>query len=854
MKFCQTFNKEIFDFVDINYEIIDNNITDKLYKFIFIDDMGNIHMIKAIEKAKTNKDKSGIIFNKFKSSQTEIEKNIKNFNGIIYLYLEEEKKNINIFEYFRKIEKSLFKEKYFPKIIIGDKADIQKFLIKYQEKKNKIRDMRILVPEPDLNITLKKGVEEIILMKKIYEKYFNFIMINVFNEKNIISSIYKSRINIMKCKICNEIYEISINNNSNDIILLCDNCHFKKIFDINNLEEFISRIKCSECKKEIYENNSFNHCFKCKKNICRECIKKHLQKEDKDLIKFNNIIYPNNVIDVFCNKHEKICYNYCIDCKKNICIDCELDSHFNHKTKIFELNKIRLLISKQKKHLEKEKEKFEKIKAIVQDCINSLTKFFYKLILYKEKEIYLKEKIIKELELFKFDNILIKNVKNLKFNTNCETMHYNGSDSLEKKINFIFEFFNEPFRLENNKLFLSKNVEGPFDTLQKIVGTDSAMAKNIEKITDICSLHNYKGKNHFAVSYNNGILKIYNDNFQNRIPINIIKVFKENEEIIFLHKSSENFLLIAGICQVKQLYFSKNLLDFKIINEFKIKDQIFKIVLDIFSFNKLIAINNLNQIIFYDCTKKNILSNKSKNYELEEGKEISFADKITDNIIIFHFNSSKDLIELNYETKAFTINFEDNNMNNNINTIGFNTNSSLIINNYYNTKKESSENYWKIFEFEINDNVLEIKNSLSFKSNLNYLGKINDKIILLFNKDLKDIILFDLALYSNILEISFNNFQNPLLCFNLNKAKDFFDLLFVNEEGCLAQYSLNVKLGHIHEIEKININRNEGLNDNKKEDENNIIKMINLSNNSFLFLTNENYLYKLTNPSAYKII
>ena len=79
MELCQTFNKEISDFVDINYEIIDNNITDKLKIFIFIDYFWNIHMIKAIKKDKKNNDKIGIIFNKFKSNQTEIEKNIKKF-------------------------------------------------------------------------------------------------------------------------------------------------------------------------------------------------------------------------------------------------------------------------------------------------------------------------------------------------------------------------------------------------------------------------------------------------------------------------------------------------------------------------------------------------------------------------------------------------------------------------------------------------------------------------------------------------------------------------------------------------------------------------------------------------------
>ena len=106
MKFAQAFNEKMFDDLDIDIQKIYNNNTDKLYKFILIDD--NFYIIKVIEKAQLDKDKPEITFNKFHSSQIEIEKDIKSFKGIIYIYTENKKKNSDVHDFFKKIEKSLF--------------------------------------------------------------------------------------------------------------------------------------------------------------------------------------------------------------------------------------------------------------------------------------------------------------------------------------------------------------------------------------------------------------------------------------------------------------------------------------------------------------------------------------------------------------------------------------------------------------------------------------------------------------------------------------------------------------------------------------------------------------------------
>ena len=829
----------------------DNSIkplNDKLYKYILIDSHGNINMIKAIENF-SNNNNGKILFNIFETNKNELEKNIKLYNGMIFVYNSREKAFFSdLYEYFQKIEKNLIKEKYFPKIIIGDKQDyLNSYNINIKDKKssNQIKNIKFIEPTSDINIAIKKAVEEIIKIKKIQEAYDNFINSNSINDKTIISTFIKSKINILKCFHCNQIYEISLINNSKNIKIYCRKCDFTLDFDIMDFDKFIDDLNCLECRKKISENNQINYCFLCKKNICSECSRNHLHKEDKDSIKSNNYIYPNNLFELFCNKHNKICYNYCIECNKNICPECEIECHINHSTQIFDYKKICKLISDKKTKLKFEKEKLVKIKKLVDDCINSLKIFFEELILNKEKEIYYKEKIIQELEVFKLDNILIKNTKNLKFNKYKFSI-YNLKDSWDKKLNIIFDFFNEPIKIEKTKLSFKDNLRGPFDILKNIEETLHKTPTNNEKVTDLCPLHVYEDKNHFAVSFNNGLLKIYNDDFDNRIPINIIKIFEENDVIISLQKSSGNSLLSIGISKIKRINLSQNLLDYKILNEIDLNEHIFKLALENELFNGLIWINNLNEIFFYDYFRE-IRSTISNNNEIEEGKEITFMENISHNKIILQFNNSCNLIELNTEAESLIINCEEKfNNNNNIDI----SSSLLLINNSLNPK-ESSEIYWKILEFEKKEDNVKIKKSYKFKNDLYYLGKMNKQIILLFNKTLKKFILFNLQIYSFVLEISVNYTHNPLSAFYLSTRKDFIDLLLIKEEGIICQCSLNTKLGFIHEIDKKQIvekdNKTPIETKNENGYKNTIIKTINLKKNTFLYFSKENYLYNLNN-------
>ena len=850
-----------FEFEDINKEDI-INIIDKPYKFIYLDFKGNISMINAFDLTKYNKEKYSNSNKKFQIevniiNKKDVDRNIKLIDGIIYIFNNEEEKEIiiDIIDYIQKVEKDCSNKTFFPIFILGDKKEFQNFL--NINNIDKIKNIQFLKPMHDINKTINLTLDEFIKIKKIVEKYEIFLKENEINEKDYINTISNKKINILKCIICHEVLDISIDTFSKLCEIKCDKCKYIKKLDILNFENFEKNMDCFECKKQP-ETNSLNYCFKCKKYFCVECSKNHLQKEDKEMLNNNNILFPNNLIDVICNVHNKFLYNYCIDCKKDICIECEIESHILHKTSIYDINYINNLIFNQKKDFEIEKVKFNAIKIVVDDCLNSLRNYIDKLMIYKEKEINLKEKIIEELELFKFNNTLINNMKNLEFR-NYKDLIYNSTDTWDKKLTNIFEFFNEPVKIENIKLCLKDKLKGPFNFLQQIDLKNNTSLLEVNEIsdivTDICPLYNYLDNNYFAVSFNTGLLKIYNDNFDNKMPIKIIKEFEEYESINCLYKSLGNSLILVSNSKIKKINLSQDLKEYSVINKIEVKDELFKIVLELNLYNVLLTINNFNHLIFYDLKNGNQLFNVTDFIDSENEKEISFMDIISENKIIIQYSSIFDLFEINLERETMKYSDPELDLEN------FDSNNDIRLSLLRsNTFDENSINgvIWKIIEFEIKGGDIKIKNIYSFNKNLIYLGKINEESLLLFDIKLKNLISFNHNLYKNTSKIPFKYKQIPKISFILSKRDDIVDFLFACEEGYLSQYSINSKLKFIHENDRIKIdlkneenkkslpNSDSLFNENKEnKKKNEIIKMINLTKTSFLLITKKNSIYKV---------
>ena len=429
---------------------------------------------------------------------------------------------------------------------------------------------------------------------------------------------------------------------------------------------------------------------------------------------------------------------------------------------------------------------------------------------------------------------------------------YKGQDSWEKKLNNIFEFFKEPIKIKRTKLCRKENLKGPYDIIQKVNLENSTYKEEMdEMVTDLVYLNNYLIKNYFAVSFNNGLLKIYNDDFANRIPLLIVKEFEPGEGINSLYKSLGNTLLLVGNTKIKKVYFSEDFKEHKVINEFEIenKEEIFKNVLEMEYFNSLIANNNYNQLIIYT-------SKKGKKLDIDTGGEIAFIDKISEKKIILQIQHNNLLDELHLDLNRQTIckdfsritiadpivDEEPNNISN-----------SICANN------SSNDITWSIYEFEMKMNEIKIKMNYQFKEGISYLGKFNEQLLLFYNNSENKIILFDSITYINFMRLPFNSSLKPIFSFPLNRRIDYLELLIVCEGEYLAQCTMDLKNGFMYVIARIkiapqNINMNISLNSNstlsqkgENKTKNNVVKIVKFRNTNFLIMTEDNLIYNIKN-------
>ena len=827
---------------------------DNIFFFFFINSEGKTSLIKAeINKDNFQKQNKKINFNESDLNEKDTERYIKYFDGIIFIYTSKSNQILsNIIEAIHKIDKKNKKERIIAKIFFGNKTNMVNNLNRSKDKRffYKFKDIKFLQETPnDNNKIICLALQEFINMKKLYDEYEEYIKYNKINEIDIINDYGKNKLNLMKCTNCNLVFNISINNFSNLFYLCCPKCKLEQKFNIEEFERFKNFVKCDVCKREI-NINSRNYCYKCKKNICKDCTKSHLQREESNNNifhpKINHFIYQSNFIDVMCSLHKRICNKFCIKCDKNICIDCEIESHMDHETTIFDESNINNLINEQKRIINLERKKSKKIKEIIEDCLNELRRYFESLVENKEKMLNIIEGMIKELESFKYDNTLIENIKNLNLQLNREIL-YNYKASWMKKLNDLLEHFNDPIKIKRTKLCEEENLKGPYDILKqvKIVSKNDKNEDINENITDICSLSDYNSENYFAVSYDSGVLKIYKDDFNNRVPIKIIdKEFEEKEGINSLYKSGRKSLILVGYSKIKKILFSEDFKKYNVINEFEMPNQLFKTVIELDCFDILIATNNLNQLLCINSKTGNLISDVTKSID---EKEILYIDKISENKIILMLNEFS--LMKNIRVAQGSIIEED---------LKLDINGSLLMSNneIYNPNK-SKNIFWRLLGFDIGNNNIDIIKNHTFNKNISYLGKLNDTYILLFNNETKQnkLVIFDINSYSNIIEISFNYVQKPVVSFAMNKRTTSLDILILLEEGNIIQYTLNLMIGEIYPKARVKINNINSLNnnlftlngENNNENKHNIVKIINLRKTNFMLITEESSIFNLKN-------
>ncbi len=183
---------------------------------------------------------------------------------------------------------------------------------------------------------------------------------------------------IYRCSNCYKVLLSSINIDKEIVIL--NSCTACNIFDLNNLNNFIPEKKlslntsfCSKCGKSKRNNKEnkeedYFYCYTCKFIFCHFC-KRFFHKEHKNIIKLKQF-------DSTCEKHNFTFTNYCLNCNKSICPECEIEHNKDHKINVlntlFVDSKIK---DKYKEIINKEKyvfEQIEKLKKTIIDNFNLL--------------------------------------------------------------------------------------------------------------------------------------------------------------------------------------------------------------------------------------------------------------------------------------------------------------------------------------------------------------------------------------------------------------------------------------------------------------------------------------------------
>lgn len=804
-------------------------------------------------------------------------KNYKSINGIIFVYSLKDKNSFLVLSKFIDIIEKEAKGILLPKVILGTMKDQQKLArnVEYEEayKFCKSKDINFYEISSKNRAELMEIIKNLIKIQKIYSKYKNFINQNKINEKQFINSIKKNKISLTRCENCNKLYTIYVDQYSHCISLYCKKCRTYEYKTYNEYEQLKNKsLKCYECQKEKSEKSSINFCADCKNYICKNCIKAHLYKKKREKDKY--LIYPYNLVDFRCNKHKRFCYIYCKKCRKNICLNCEIDSnHLNHEneTELYNIKEIDELIDKQKKNLMNERKKYEGIKKNVENCFISLKKYFESLILNKEKEMDLKEDMIKEFELYKYNTKLIENIKNLEFESN--SMIYAQNSPWDIKLNCIFEFFKEPIQIKRVKLCQQDNIKGPFETLlpvdakRNIEKTDLKGNSGLdgEMATDICFLRKYKQLNYFCVTFNTGSLKIYNDEDGKfgRVPKLIIKEFEQNEAINSLSKSSynENILYLVGSYKIICILFNEDLNQYKKIKEITLQAQNYKQVIQLDYYNSLIVTTNSNEIIIY-----NLLEEKENNVTEEinpnQIKEIIYIEKISDNRLIV--KSSQINLLGNVEVDVGRETMRDSLVPN-----SFIEENDLNISQRFNSTicnmENSFEIIWTLIGFKNeNNNLGKIDKNFTFGINLTYLGKISEEYLLFFDKNENKLVVFDFEACIETISLNFNSQLKPINSMPMSLRTNLLDLLVLCEDGYLVQGVINLRVGVFYllgrtkitnekdnrnliaaENSKINISEAEEEQEQEPEEKTEIVKIIKLAKRNYLLVNNCDQLYNM---------
>ena len=683
------------------------------------------------------------------------------------------------------------------------------------------------------NIVSKKN--NIINYVELKNCDFPLLYVNEINNK--IKNNFKEKINFLVnniCPICYENMSVKIDETLNIIIIYCNKCKSEpRGLNINQYNIYNKTknkfVHCHDCQKVL------NYDFKEKKLSCiceSEEKYKNVKKKNsnKKIVKSEKIIIPCFLKDTYCYIHNKFHKHYMKYSKKGLCQECKEEKKNNYFIENFNEEEINNLIKQKKLELDKELSFINSLQNKFNKCINSLLSKFEMLIEDKIKMHMLKSELINILEVIQNNFTIISNVNSLKFDLG-EKFTYNEDDSIENKINNIFNYLNNKSDINNFNFGKNNDVNnlilnGPFNNLKSIKDTI---------ITDICGVNNNKL---ICISFNDGQAKIYdlNINEKNSYPKCIIKEFLPNQGVNSIYVSKEDniwkmissnkneLIYLNGFEEIKLIQMNHNYDSYDLL--YTITDDSNNINNSVeIDYNNILILNNFNIIksIYFNKGEDKKIKNEIKditNLLISEDKMSKSLQKISENIISLTLTNNNNF-------KLSIIENEQQPPLENTNSLGIKgylyskdepsfdmddyfTRQTIVVNNE--TEKEK-EKYVKIFylnkntknkELNLknnskkNDGLIKVKKEFTFGKNFNLLGSIsNDDNLLLLNyiedkKNSENIFyIFDFNIFQFVNVFKFHNIWRTPVLFEKKNYEILYDkngFIICDEDLNIIQY------------------------------------------------------------------
>ena len=417
---------------------------------------------------------------------------------------------------------------------------------------------------------------------------------------------------------------------------------YKSIFEKKITKKRMS-VELDIGKKIKNENGVHNRKLSLKNNmgIGKQDLKKNENKNNdltKNDVQKELIKIPIYLIDNFCSIHDEIYNSYCHSCNKNICSICKTKSHENHIIENFEDIMITEdELNKKKIELDLVKDNLSKINEYFVALLEAIKCKFEKIYKAKQKEIEIKEKIIKDFEKIKYNYNSIINIKNLNLINKKNFVDSNTNITWLERLNLIFEYLNSPLTSERSNIF-------------KDINSEKYNIKNYEfnneEIKTLLKLEN----NLIALSNDKGELKIYDTEKMNLL-INK-KLFNDTEKINHMSQLKNGEIACCGNEQIK----------FMDLDLFNSKLNLKKIITE-YNNNFLSLIELKNDFLISSGTTKGIqlwVGNKNNLYKCLnnlKNKEIDYLYKIGYNSFVGCSYKDKEIIKYSI-TKNNEINID----------------------------------------------------------------------------------------------------------------------------------------------------------------------------------------------------